>query len=90
MTATLATGRLFTRFGSRLTLDAAKIDLQSAARSTQFRAYDDLSYQFNEKFAGLARLGYDNLDYPLQPGASTNGPAWSLGGAIYAVSGTVI
>ena len=76
----LATGRLFTIFGSRLTLDAAKIDSQSAARSTQLRAYDDLSYQFNQKFAGLARLGYDKLDYPLQPGASSNGPSWALGG----------
>ena len=36
--------------------------------------------QFNQKFAGLARLGYDNLDYPLQPGASIKSPSWSLGG----------
>jgi uncharacterized protein (PEP-CTERM system associated) len=79
VTATLATGRLFTLVGSRLILDAAKINSQSSAQSNQFRAYDDLSYRFNEKFAGLARLGYDNLEYPLQPGASTKGPAYSLG-----------
>ena len=52
---------------------------QSAARSTQLRAYDNLAYQFNQKFAGLARLGYENLDYPLQPAASFTGPSWSLG-----------
>jgi uncharacterized protein (PEP-CTERM system associated) len=79
-TATLATGRLFTVFGSRLTLNATKIDSQSASRSKQFRAYDDLSYQFNQQFAALARIGYENLDYPLQPAASTSGLAWAVGG----------
>lgn len=79
-TATLATGRRFTLFGSRLTLDAMKIDSQSASRSTQLRAYDDMSYQFNQKFAGVARIGYENLDYPLQPSADFQGPTWELGG----------
>jgi uncharacterized protein (PEP-CTERM system associated) len=80
VTATLATGRLITNFGSRLTLDAAKVNSQAAARSTQLRAYEDLSYQFNEKFGGLARAGYENIEYPLQPSANTNGAAWSVGG----------
>jgi uncharacterized protein (PEP-CTERM system associated) len=80
VTATLATGRLFTTFGSKLTLDAMKTDSQSAARTKQLRAYDDLSYQFNQRFAGLARIGYENLDFPLQPGASFTGPAWTIGG----------
>ena len=79
-TLSLATGRLFTVFGSKLTLDAMKTDSQSAARTTQLRAHDDLSYQFNQKFAGLARIGYDNLEYPLQPDASFTGPAWAFGG----------
>jgi uncharacterized protein (PEP-CTERM system associated) len=79
-TATLATGRLFTVFGSKLTLSATKIDSQSASRSKQFRAYDDLSYQFNQQFAALARIGYEKLEYPLQPAASTSGPAWAVGG----------
>ena len=80
VTATLATGRLFTYYGSRLTLNARKIDSDSAARSTQYRAFDGVDYQFNQKFGGLARLGYENLDYPLQPGASFEGLIWSLGG----------
>src|SRR5581483_10944519 len=69
-TATFSTGRLYTVVGSRLTLDARKIDSDSASRSTQYRAFDDFSYQFNPKFAGLGRIGYENLDYPLQPSAS--------------------
>jgi uncharacterized protein (PEP-CTERM system associated) len=80
ITATLATGRLFTLLVSKLTLDERKIDSESAARSKQLRAYDDLEYQFNQKFAGIARLGYENLDYPLQPAASFSGPAWAVGG----------
>ena len=78
-------------FGSRLTLDAAKIELADRLpRSTQLRAFDDLSYQFNQQFAGLARLGYENLDYPLQPGASFNGPVWVPRRPLYAIPGTVI
>jgi hypothetical protein len=79
-TATFSTGRLFTIFGSKLTLDARKIDSDSLARSTQYRAFNDLSYQFNQKFAGLARIGYENLDYPLQPSADFTGPSWYIGG----------
>ncbi|MGD9614499.1 MAG: TIGR03016 family PEP-CTERM system-associated outer membrane protein [Alphaproteobacteria bacterium] len=79
-TLSLATGRLFTVFGSKVTLDAMKTESQSAARTTQLRAYDDLSYQFNQKFAGLARLGYEDIEYPLQPAASFTGPTWVVGG----------
>jgi uncharacterized protein (PEP-CTERM system associated) len=77
---TLATGRLFTEFGSRLTLDATKINSQSAARSTQLSAINNFAYQFNQNFTGLAQAGYENLDYPLQPSASFTGPSWALGG----------
>ncbi|MGE0258272.1 MAG: TIGR03016 family PEP-CTERM system-associated outer membrane protein [Alphaproteobacteria bacterium] len=80
VTATFATGQLLSVVGSRLTLDARKIDSVSAARSTQYRAFDDLSYQFNPKFAGLGRIGYENLDYPFQPSANFNGPSWYIGG----------
>jgi uncharacterized protein (PEP-CTERM system associated) len=80
VTASLATGRLFTVFGSKLTFDALKIDSNSASRSTQVRATNDVVYQFNQKFAGLGRIGYENLDFPLQPAASFTGANWSLGG----------
>jgi uncharacterized protein (PEP-CTERM system associated) len=78
-TINLATGRLFTIFSSRLTLDAQQVDSQSAARSKQLRATDNLAYQFNEKFTGLASFGYENLRYPLQPAANFTGPSWSVG-----------
>jgi uncharacterized protein (PEP-CTERM system associated) len=80
VTGTLATGRLFTYFGSKLTLSARKVDSDSASRSTQLRAFDDLEYQFNQKFAALGRFGFEKLDYPLQPAASFTGPSWSVGG----------
>lgn len=79
-TLNLATGRLFTVFASKVTLDAMEIDSQSAARTSQLRAYDNFAYQFNQKFTGLAQVGYENLDYPLQPAASFTGPSWSFGG----------
>src|SRR4029079_7158688 len=80
VTASLATGRLFTMLGSKLTLDARKIESSAAARSTQLRAFDNLEYQFNQKFAGLVGFGYENLDFPLQPAANFTGPSWSVGG----------
>ena len=63
-----------------MTLDARKIDFEFAFPIDAVRAFDDLSYQFNQKFAGLGRIGYENLDYPLQPSASFNGPSWYIGG----------
>lgn len=79
-TLTFATGRRFTVIGSRLTLEAVNVDTKSSAKSTQLRATDDLEYQFNPEIAALARIGYENIDYPLQPTASTTGPIWLIGG----------
>ncbi len=81
-TLSLATGRRFTFFGSKLTLDATNIDSQSAAKSTQLRGFDDVEYQFNQQFSALGRIGYDSLHYPLQPAASTTGPIWLIGGRV--------
>jgi len=80
VTLALASGRMFTYFGSRLTLDALKFDSDSSAQSTQLRAVETLEYPFNQKFAGLGLLGYENLRFPLQPGANFIGPSWSIGG----------
>ena len=79
-TLTLATGRRFAVFGSRLTLDASKVDSQSAAKSTQLTAVDAMEYRFNSTFAALAQFGYEKLDFPSQPAASTSGPIWAIGG----------
>ena len=81
-TLTLATGRRFTFLSSKLTLDANQTDSQSAAKSTQLRGYDDLEYQVSRQFAALARFGYEDLRYPLQPGASTRGVIWLIGGRL--------
>lgn len=79
-TLSVATGRAFSVIASKLTLDATKIGSASPAQSTQLRAYDDLEYVFNTQVAALARLGYEDLRYPLQPAATTIGPTWLLGG----------
>jgi hypothetical protein len=79
-TLTLATGRRFTVFGSRLTLDASKTDSQSSAKSTGLQAFDDLSYMVNTEFSPLARIGYEDIEFPLQPSANTKGLIWSFGG----------
>lgn len=81
-TLSLATGRRFTFFGSKLTLDATTIDSQSPTKSTQLRGFDDVEYQFNQVFSALGRVGYENIDYPLQPAASTTGPIWLIGGRV--------
>jgi len=81
-TMTLATGRRFNFFGSKLTLDARQSDTQSAAQSTQLRGYDDVEYQFNREFAALARFGYEDLRYPRQPAATTKGVIWLIGGRV--------
>jgi uncharacterized protein (PEP-CTERM system associated) len=89
-TLSLATGRRFTFFGSKLTLDAREIDSQSAAQSTQLRGYDDVEYQFNQQFAALARAGYEDVRYPLQPAATTIGPIWQIGGRLTPFPGSYL
>jgi len=81
-TLSLATGRAFSFFGSKLTLDATQVDTQSAAKSTQLSAFDDVEYQINPTYAALARFGYESIRYPLNPAATTTGPIWLVGGRI--------
>jgi uncharacterized protein (PEP-CTERM system associated) len=76
----VATGRAFSLVASKLTIDATKIDSESTARSTQLQVNDDLEYAINSRFAVLGRVGYEDLQYPLQPAATTTGPTWLLGG----------
>ena len=80
ITLTIATGRAFNALSSKLTLDATKVDTQSATRSTQLRGYDDLEYAINSTFAALARVGFEDIRYPLQPAADSVGPVWLIGG----------
>jgi uncharacterized protein (PEP-CTERM system associated) len=81
-TLSLATGRAIDLIGSKLTLDFLQVDTQSAAKSKQVRAYDDLEYDINSQYAVLVRAGYENLRYPLQPEATTSGPIWRFGGRL--------
>jgi len=89
-TLSLATGSRFSFFSSKLTLDASKVDSQSAARSTALHGYDDAEYQFNPEIAALARVGYENINYPLQPAASTTGPIFLIGGQLTPVPGSYL
>lgn len=81
-TVSVATGRAITEIASKLTLDALNVDSASAVKSTQLRAYDDLEYAFNRKVAAVARIGYDDIRYPLLPAATTTGPIWLVGGRL--------
>jgi uncharacterized protein (PEP-CTERM system associated) len=81
-TLSLATGRAITEIASKLTLDAVNVGSQSNIKSTQLRAYDDLEYAFNTKVAAIARIGYDDIRYPLLPAATTIGPIWLVGGRL--------
>ena len=87
-TFTLGTGPRFTALTSKLTVDQTQLNSpsatnsitsQSAANSTQFRAYDDLQYQVNQKLSALGRIGYEDLRYPGQSSANVTGPIYSLG-----------
>lgn len=90
VTLSLATGRAFSSFGSKLTLDALRIDSQSAARSSQARGYDDLEYAITPRIAVLGRIGFEDIRYPLQPAATTVGPIWLLGGRIAPAPGNYL
>ena len=60
-------------------------NIGSLTDSKQFRAYDDVQYQINQKLSALGRIGYENLRYPQNPLADVAGPLWSIG-ARYAPS----
>jgi hypothetical protein len=78
----LASGTDFQRTASRLTVDASSFNTNSTAQNTQFSAYDDFEYFFKPNIAGLARAGYQNIQYPFAPGATFAGATWLAGGRL--------
>ena len=81
-TFTAATGQDFQRALSRLTIDASNFNSSSASRNSQFSAFDDLEYRITPQAAALARVGYQNIQYPFSPAATFVGPTWLIGGRI--------
>ena len=77
-----ATGRNFERALSRLTVVESDFHSNSANRNTQFSAYNDLQYRITPAISALARIGYQNLQYPLAPLASFAGATWLAGGQL--------
>jgi uncharacterized protein (PEP-CTERM system associated) len=82
VTASVATGTNFERLLSKLTLDASRTDTTGVAQSTRNSDYDDLEYRINPWFAPLGRLGYENIQYPLVPAATTAGVLWQVGSRV--------
>ena len=85
-TFTAATGENFERALSRLTVDASDFSSVSTSQNKQFSAYDDLEYRFTPDLAALARVGYQNIQYPLSPAATFVGPTWLAGGRVGALA----
>jgi hypothetical protein len=81
-TFTASTGQDFRRTLSRLTIDASDFNSSSTSQNSQFSAFNDLEYRITPQAAALARIGYQNIDYPLVPAASFVGPTWLIGGRI--------
>jgi hypothetical protein len=77
-----ATGQNFERALSRLTVIESDFNSSSANRNTQFSAYNDLQYRITPVISALARIGYQNLQYPLAPLASFAGATWLAGGQL--------
>jgi hypothetical protein len=77
-----ATGRNFERALSRLTVVESDFNSNSTNRNTQFSSYDDLQYRITPDISALARIGYQNLQYPLAPLASFAGATWLAGGQL--------
>jgi hypothetical protein len=77
-----ATGQNFERALSRLTVVESDFNSSSANRNTQFSAYNDLQYRITPTISALARIGYQNLQYPLAPLASFAGETWLAGGQL--------
>jgi len=76
------TGRDFSRTLARLTLDASNYNSGSTNQSSQFSGFTDLEYRIMPQAAALARVGYQNIEYPFAPAATFVGPTWLIGGAI--------
>jgi len=78
-----STGPDFSRaLSSRLTLDASNYNSGSTNQSSQASAFTDFEYRIAPQAAALARVGYQNIQYPHAPAATFVGPTWLVGGAI--------
>jgi hypothetical protein len=77
-----ATGQNFNRTLSRLTIDASEFNSGSTNQNSQVSAFNDLEYRITPQIAALARVGYQNIQYPFSPAATFVGPTWLIGGAI--------
>jgi hypothetical protein len=77
-----ATGQNFERALSRLTIDASDFNSSASNRNTQFNSYNDFQYRITPDISALARIGYQNLQYPLAPLASFAGVTWLAGGRL--------
>ena len=67
---------------SRLTVVESDFNSNSTNRNTQFSSYNDLQYRITPDISALARIGYQNLQYPLSPLASFAGATWLAGGQL--------
>lgn len=81
-TFTAATGQDFERALSRFTLDASSFNSNSTAKNTQFNAFDDIEYRIKPNISALARVGYQNIQYPFAPAATFAGATWLAGGRL--------
>ncbi len=88
-TLTVAVGRGYGVAGARLTLDAAKIESQSVAQSTQIRSFGDLQYRLTPVFAAVGRVGFEDLRYP-RAGLAFNEPIFQLGGQMTTALGGAV
>ena len=77
-----ATGSDFRRSLTRLTIDAFDYNASSTSRNKQFSAYDDLEYRITPQVAALARVGYQNIQYPFVSAATFVGATWLIGGRV--------
>ena len=78
-----STGPDFSRaLSSRLTLDASNYNSGSTNQNSQASAFTDFEYRIAPQAAALARVGYQNIQYPHAPAATFVGPTWLVGGAI--------
>jgi hypothetical protein len=81
-TFTAATGSDFRRTLSRLTIDASNYNTSSTSQNKQFSAFDDLEYRIAPQVGALARVGYQNIQYPFAPAATFVGATWLIGGRV--------
>jgi hypothetical protein len=73
---------LSSKLSSRLTLDASNYNSGSTNQNSQASAFTDFEYRIAPQAAALARVGYQNIQYPHASAATFVGPTWLVGGAI--------